>query len=233
MQKVTSKRWSVGSVLHFSFLLVGVGFAAALVGCGTVPTKLEQKFYDIETNTLPRVVVVTNVVPVYVTNTLPQATSAAGVPTNAIEVVSWRTNVVVQTNFVEAYTYTPNTNAARLVSTASSAASLFGPWGELVGLVLGGVIGGYGMLRSSRASKTAGVLAQVIETGRQVLQATPQGQVLDEQWKLWMMQHQAEQGVMTDVLKLLQSVVDEPSAKLAAEGLVDLVNERTAAPSKA
>ncbi len=76
--------------------------------------------------------------------------------------------------------------------------------------------------------KTAGVLAQVIETGRQVLQATPQGQVLDEQWKLWMMQHQAEAGVMTDVLKLLQNVVDEPSAKLAAQQLVTLMGERAA-----
>lgn len=206
--------------------------AGALAGCGTAPTRFDQKFYDIETNSLPRVVVVTNVVPVYVTNGVAPATATAAAPGNVAEVVAWKTNVVVQTNFVEAYTYTPNTNAARLVSTASSAAGLFGPWGELVGLVLGGVIGGYGMLRSSRATKTAGVLAQVIETGRQVLQATPQGQAIDEQWKMWMMQHQAERGVMADVLKLLENVVDEPSAKVAAQGLVGLVNERTSSAGK-
>ena len=116
---------------------------------------------------------------------------------------------------------TPNAGAAQLVS----AASFLGPWGHLAGIVLGGLFGAYGLLRSSRSAKTAGVLAQVIETGRQVLQATPQGQALDQQWKTWMIQHQAEQGVMSDVVKLLNQVVDEPSAKITAQDLVGLMNK--------
>jgi hypothetical protein len=122
-----------GSLLGFSLLF--------LSGCASAPTAWEQKFFDIQTNSVPRLVVVTNVVPSTVTNT---------------------------------------------------------------GVVLGGLIGAYRLLRSFRASKTAGVLAQVIETGRQVLQATPQGQAQDEQWKVWMVQHQAEQGVIEDVVRRSQ-----------------------------
>ena len=196
--------------------------AAIMVACANAPTAFERKFYDVETNHVPRVVLVTNVVPV--------TSSAAG----SVEGASpeWRTNVEFVTNTEESYTFKPNTNAAALVSTASKAAGLFGPWGELVGVVLGGIIGGYGLLRSSRAAKTAAVLAQVIETGRQVLQSTPQGQAIDDEWKLWMIQHQAEQGVITDVMRLLEKAVDEPSAKAVAQKLVQVMAERAgAAPS--
>jgi hypothetical protein len=187
--------------------------AVLLTGCASTPTRLEQKLFDVRTNQIPSVVLVTNIVPVY---------AQAGIDGRAqASPVSWRTNITVTTNLVEAYTYTPKLSADQL----ASATSLLGPWGQLLGVILGGVIGAYGLIRSSRATKTAGVLAQVIETGRQVLQATPQGQALDAQWKTWMIQHQAEQGVMSDVVKLLNQAVDEPSAKITAQDLLALMNK--------
>ena len=78
-------------------------------------------------------------------------------------------------------------------------------------------------MRSRKATRVAGVLAQVIETGRAILQSTPQGKEADEKWKSWMIEHQAEQGVIEDVVKLLGAVVDTPSAREAAEKLVALM----------
>ena len=74
------------------------------------------------------------------------------------------------------------------------------------------------------------MLAQIIETGREVLQATPQGRLLDDRWKAWMIQHQAEQGVIEDVLKLLARVVDNDSAKTAAEDLLALMEDHHEQP---
>jgi hypothetical protein len=47
------------------------------------------------------------------------------------------TVMAVVTNLEEAYTFQPNTNAGAEVSTASRVAGLFGPWGEIVGVLLG------------------------------------------------------------------------------------------------
>ncbi len=213
MQVQHRRRLTLALILYpLSFLL--------LPACSTAPTRFDQKFYDIQTNQVPRVVLVTNTIAV-------PATPLADANTNHATAITWQTNIVAITNFLETYTYAPNTNAAQLVSTVSRTTSLLGPWGELAGIVLGGMLGAYGLIRSSRAAKTAGVLAQIIETGRQVLQSTPQGQALDQQWKLWMMQHQAEQGVVLDVIKLLDNVVDEPSAKLTAQELISLMKKQS------
>ncbi|RPJ19252.1 MAG: hypothetical protein EHM35_20890 [Planctomycetaceae bacterium] len=209
---------SIGK-LSTAFLLL-----LALTGCSSAPTRLERKFFDITTNTFPQVTLVTNIVSISPTNSLPM--SPTGKLSTLKPQLGSQTNVVTVTNLIEAYTYTPNTNSAVLVATAARAANLFGPWGELVGVLLGGLIGGYGLLRSSRASKTAAALAQIIETGRQVLQSTPQGQVLDAKWKIWMMQHQAEQGVMLDVIRLLHNAVDSQSAKQVAQSLITMMEHR-------
>ena len=90
----------------------------------------------------------------------------------------------------------------------------------MVGLLVAGAFAVWAQLRSSRAAKVSAVLAQVIETGRAVLQTTPQGQVLDEKWKNWMITHQAEERVIEDVIKLLGQVVDNESAKQVAAKLL-------------
>ena len=208
--------------------------AATLVACSTAPTALERKFFDIETNLVADVATATNVVPRYntnisvmlVTNRTADGEALVVPMTNATVEVTFVTNYTVASNVVESYMYVPNTNAAHLQGAVGRTAGLFGPLGELVGVLIGAGFGLWGYLRSSKAAKVAGVLAQVIETGRMVLQATPQGQALDEQWKRWMIQHQAEQGVIQDVVRLLGNVVDEPSAKEAADSLLALMQEK-------
>jgi hypothetical protein len=182
-----------------------------LSGCSSAPSRLEQKLFHIRTNQLPTVTLATNIVPAY-----PDPTPSAG----SNPPITWHTNITVTTNTLDSYTYTPSAPATQVVSVASG----LGPWGHLASVIIGGLLGAYGLLRSTRSAKTAAVLAQVIETGRQVLQSTPQGQALDQQWKAWMIQHQAEQGVIPDVIKLLSKAVDEPSAKLTAQDLLSLAN---------
>ena len=199
----------------FLFLLLLLFLSA----CKSAPTRLEQKLFHIRTNQLPTVTLLTNIVPAS-----PDPTSSA--PSNPP--ITWHTNIIVTTNTLESYTYTPSAAATQLVTVASG----LGPWGHLASVIIGGLLGAYGFLRSSRAAKTAAVLAQVIETGRQVLQSTPQGQALDQQWKAWMIQHQAEQGVIPDVIKLLSKAVDEPSAKLTAQALVNLISPDAPSPRR-
>jgi hypothetical protein len=140
-----------------------------------------------------------------------------------LHVSGYETNVTMVTNYEPSYTYTPNERARAVSAVAGTTAGLLGPIGELVALLCAGAFGVWGQIRSSRATRVAGVLAQVIETGRAVLQQSPQGQKLDEQWKNWMIKHQAEQGVIEDVVKLLATVVDDGTAKDAAARLVALM----------
>jgi hypothetical protein len=97
--------------------------------------------------------------------------------------------------------------------------------GELASVALGGVFGLWGLLRSNRATKTAGVLAQVIETGREIMARTPQGAAAGEAWKQWMVMHQAETGVIREVADLLNKAVDEKSAGFVAQELVDRMGD--------
>jgi hypothetical protein len=84
------------------FLLLSL---VLITGCASAPTRLEQKLFDIRTNQLPSVVLVTNIVPIY--------SDLTGSP------IAWRTNVTISTNFLETYTYTPNAGAVQVVSAAS------------------------------------------------------------------------------------------------------------------
>ena len=213
-----------------------IGLMGLMGGCASAPpSALEQHFFEVRTNVIPVIVPVTNVV---------EMTNWATVTvTNRVEVINekevvvpvtnvtlhsiWATNVVTVTNQVEAYTFVPGTNAVAVTETAREIGGLWGPWGELIGLILGGVFGIWGLLRSSRANKTAAVLAQVIETGKQLLRLTPQGNELDATWTAWMKEHQRETGTMLAVIQLLNNVVDEPSAKQVAAELRKLIEERT------
>jgi hypothetical protein len=135
-----------------------VGCVLLFAGCASAPTKFDQRFFDIQTNTLPRVVVVTNVVPsfatnmvtVWRTNVVSEHETEVVPVTNVTTLVSWRTNVAVITNLVEAYTYTANTNAAQLVATASRAASRRGL--NVYGLLLLGAA--YGIIKEGLTCKS-------------------------------------------------------------------------------
>ena len=212
-----------------------------VTGCKSTPSRFEARFYDIDTNMLPRGAQsagrkaesaglreqgaggagLKGVV---------QATDRIGVPVGGqllpLQSPVFETNVTLVTNYEPAYTYTPNERARSLSAVAGSAAGLLGPVGELVALLCAGAFGVWAQLRTSKATKVSAVLAQVIETGRAVLRMSPQGQKVDEKWKAWMITHQAQQGVVEDVVKLLATVVDDKTAYETAAKLLSMMEER-------
>lgn len=237
-----------------AFWAIAAGIACLyLAGCTTTPTptKWETKFFDIQTNYIPKIVVITNVVPatnvveqvVYKTNQVDQYHLEIVPVTNTLVETVLRTNVVSLTNQVEIYHYTPGTNAAMVGGIAGTAAAPFG-WGGVVGTGMAGLFAAWAAYRNrqnaaraaglgvdyAQSQATAAALAQIIETGRQVLQTTPQGQAIDAQWKQWMIQHQVETGTIQNVLGLLNNVVDEASAKVVASQLSSMIQERNTTP---
>jgi hypothetical protein len=187
---------------------------------------------DIVTNEVIQVVIKTNIVPVTnivnVTETrIIDVTNAITVPVTKT-VIDWVTNVVTTTNTLEVYDYKVNTNAVTTVNAIKETARLIpgvGPFADLLGGILLGGLAVYARLRSTK--KTAAVLAQVIEVGREILSQTPQGAQAATAWKDWMIKHQATQGVFESVLKLVsnKTVVDNAEASRIATQLLSLMDE--------
>ncbi len=212
---------------------------ACATGPGRPPTAFEQRLFTIDTNYLPAVRLVTNVVVatqtvavvtpapevLQVTNHLGQAQRVTNVAylTNRETLLVWATNIAPATNLEPAYTLTPNERAAAIVAGGRVAGDFFGV-GGLAGTLLGGLFGLWGALRSTRANRAAQALAQIIETGRAILQQTPQGRRLDGEWKSWMVSHQAEAGVLAEVTKIVQQAVDNETAQTVAAQLLALMN---------
>lgn len=210
------------------------GLALLVAACAaTKPNAFDRAFYDITTNQVPKVVVHTNVVTltnvvqqeVTKTNWIDQTRFEVVKLTNEIPVFVQVTNVVPEVVMTPQLSFAPNTNATALANTARDVGNLFGPFGALVGGLVMGALGVYGRMRSG--SKSAEVLAQVIETGRELLKTTPQGQQLDQRWVQWMQLHQAEAGVLQRVTSLVGNVVDNQSAREVAQELTEMMNERT------
>ena len=63
-------------------------------------------------------------------------------------------------------------------------------------------------------------LVQGVETAREVLTTTPQGQAADAQFVKWLMEHQKEAGVFATVSELVDQVSDNPAAKMVAQEIV-------------
>jgi hypothetical protein len=70
--------------------------------------------------------------------------------------------------------------------------------------------------RQVRNRKMNEALIQGVETARAVLETTPQGQAADAQFVKWLMEHQKEAGVFTTVSTLVDSLCDNPAARLTA-----------------
>lgn len=214
-----------------------------LFGCATganrAPTAFEQKFFNIQTNYVPQVMVTT------VTNYQIEKVRQVVVETNTVTITNQQsgaqeqkivyvpvTNTLVKevpvvtkefiTNTVPSYTYTPNATTAQIKAGAETVGGLFGPYGGMAAAAVGGIFGLWGHLRSSKANATSAVLTQVIETGSELLKTTPQGTVLADKWRTWMIAHQAEQGVIENVTKIVANVVDNEAAKDAAAKLTAL-----------
>lgn len=77
--------------------------------------------------------------------------------------------------------------------------------------------------RQVRNRKVNEALIRGVETARAVLETTPQGQAADAQFVRWLMDHQKEAGVFTTVSALVDTLSDNPAAKLTAQEIAERV----------
>ncbi len=181
----------------------------------------------VATNTVSQVVERTNIV--FVTNAASGAVSGyatrEAVATNLVTVVLTNLVPVFYTNLVQV----PVTNlvakpeAEATIQAAGSVVNTFFPGiGGILALALGGLYHGYRQVRNRKVNEA---LIQGVETARAVLETTPQGQVADTQFVKWLMDHQKEAGVFTTVSALVDSLSDNPAAKLTAQEIVERVQK--------
>lgn len=167
--------------------------ALVIIGCSsTPPTKTEQKLFTIVTNYYPSEVVLTN----------------SG-------------QVVTQVVQVPAYTYTPGPGGEAAKGVAGSIGNIAAPGvgGPIASGAVGLILAAWAWIRGSKQSATANNLAQTIEVARELLKSLPNGAGLDGQLTTWMQNHQAEAGVLPQVLDILDKTVDNPLAKQTSDQL--------------
>jgi len=222
-------------------LMTMVGLSALLVtmgGCATLDkaynaevTWTNAPVVKVVTNT----VVVTNVVPqvverervVLVTNEVSGAVSGyvarEPVATNFVTLLVTNTIPVFETNLVQV----PVTNlvakpaALATIEATGGLVNMFLPGiGSMVALLLGGFYHGYRQLRNRKVNEA---LVQGVETAREILTTTPQGQAADAAFVKWLMEHQKEAGVFVSVSKLVDAFTDNPAAKLTAQEIAERV----------
>lgn len=237
MKKLIRPILDVSALLAIPICLFILLFGCA-TGANRTPTAFEQKFFDIKTNYAPQVMITS------ITNFLIEKVRQVVVETNTVTVTNQAgiqeakivyiplTNTILKevpvvtkvyvTNTEPTYSYTPNATADMIKTGAGTAGSLFGPYGGIAAAAVGGIFGLWGHLRSSKANATSEVLTQVIETGSELMKTSPQGAALADKWKTWMITHQAEQGVIENVTKIVANVVDNTEARNVAGKLADL-----------
>jgi hypothetical protein len=177
--------------------------------------------YVVSVTSYTNTVIQTNTVPVTVTNVIGTITNVVVI--EATEPVTNYT-VTIITNITPQFFYSGlSSNGLAVQDTVTAIGNLAGGWGGLAGTIVGALAAIWGWVRSSAKSKTAGQLAQVIETAREIIKTVPNGAEYDAELVRWMMKHQAEAGTMTTVLSLLKNVVDNDSAKQVAGQLIGFI----------
>jgi hypothetical protein len=177
------------------------------------------------TNTVPVVTERTNIV--YVTNAASGAVSGVAtrepVATNFVTAVVTNLVPVFMTNVVQV----PVTNLVAkpevetAIGAAGSVINTFAPGiGSIVALALGGLYHGYRQVRNRKVNEA---LVQGVETARAVLTTTPQGKAADAQLVKWLMDHQREAGILGTVSDLVESVSDNPAARMTAQEIMQRV----------
>jgi len=229
-QKSEVRNPSASLLLLAATAVMGIALLGA--GCGTLDRAYKKEVTwskkpvvqvttneVVATNTIAEVVEQTSVI--YVTNAATGAVTGYAthepVATNLVTVV--RTNLVpvFQTNLVSV----PVTNLVAkpeveaTLQAAGSVVNTFLPGiGSILALALGGAYHGYRQVRNRKVNEA---LIQGVETARAVLETTPQGQAADAQFVKWLMEHQKEAGVFTTVSTLVDSLSDNPAAKMTAQ----------------
>lgn len=194
----------------FAMLIVTV-FALFTSGCaigGKHPSALESKLYSVQTNVTEVVIVKTNYVTV----------------TNEVGGIVVKEEHTPTTNKVTTYALEPNpAQQAILKETATGLGNIFGV-GGLAGAAISGL---YSIWASARNRKVNTALIQGIETAREVLTTTPQGEAADAEFVRWLKAHQRETGVISLVSSLVAKTADNDAAKSAAELIAERVAKST------
>lgn len=193
------------------FALAGVMlFLGAATGCRTgAPTAIESDWFNVQTNQVPVVTLMTNEV---------------------LSPVSGEFESVVTpiTNVVEEYVFSPGDRVQAVSETAQSVGNSLMPGaGSLAGLIVTGLGWLYASVRSRSKGKALAAVIQGLETARAVLKQAPQGQELDAKLVKWLIRHQAEAGVLKDVSVLVQRTVDNEDAQAVAKAISEFLAERT------
>jgi hypothetical protein len=206
---------SVGSgAIVFSILTVMSLSGCSMFGTNpSPPTKAESLIYNTVTNYVPVVV------PSYVTN--------------QVTVTSYATNVVpvtvaAVTNLQPQYVETVKPGVASGIAAGGGVLNVLLPgMGGLISTGVTALLGLWGYLRSSKQSSanydTGAALAQEIEIIRSFIKTLPNGATIDNTLTNFIQAHQADSGVLTQVLNLLASEVSNKDASTAAQQIAQTV----------
>jgi hypothetical protein len=214
-------------------LAVGAAIALCFTGCQSTPYGWEGKFFTIQTNYLPPIVVVqTN--QVFTTNTIVKEVAVTNWTTGLPEIVvqpiretfvTSQALVTYGTNVNVECVFTAKTNTTAIGQTLGSLVNLVAPGsGGLAMSGFAGLVALYAGWRNRRLKKATGVLAQGIEIYGEVTKAMgPTGDKIDKQVKRVLQLDQAQAGVLKDVMGVLDNTVDNEEAKEAAEAIRKIV----------
>jgi len=153
------------------------------------------------------------------------------IQTNQVPVVVLSNGVPVNSQ-AEVYSYTLGPGARNVQEIGTAVGNLFGV-GGLVGTGLGALFSLWGWVRSSKKGQTAVTLAESIETMRMFIRQLPNGSVMDNELVNWMQAHQAETGVLNEVMALLSKYVDAGDAQAAAQQVQAVINSLQTPSQKA
>lgn len=226
-----------------------IAACAIIAGCSTAPTGFDRAVANVQTNYAPVLALQTNVITLVQTNTVIQTvtvTNSVGIPvpvfqTNYVTVPTPTTNVVMVTNqVVSGYTLSPNSTSAAVAGVAGAASNLAAP--GIGTLVTGGLLGLLSIFLGFRnrqmngqndaLSQAAGVLAQTIETGRDLMSKTPQGKQAADAFTQWMVSHQAETGTIGQITQIVKDSTDNVQAQAAANQILQLIGQTPTTPVK-
>lgn len=142
------------------------------------------------------------------------------------------TNYVASgTNIIPIYVETIKTNWVTAINAGGSVVNTAAPGvGTLVSTGILGLLSIFLGIRNRQyagqntsLSQAAGTLAQIIETGREVLSKTPQGQQAANAFTAWMVTHQADTNTIAQITQIVKDSTDNEEAQKAADQILALI----------
>ena len=213
--------------------------ALFLCGCSgltsTPPTKAESAVYNVSTNLLPvpaqvtNTVVLTNFVPITVTNTVAGAPVIQTV-TNTVFVTN--ATVTTVTNYVQAQQFSVAPATTATIQAGGAVLNTFLPGvGTIVASAVAGMLGLWGTLRSKQATTAQAVAAnsvQAIEVARNLTASISPSAATA--FNNWLVQHQADAGIASEVAKVVDEIVNTNVGQAAGVGAAQQILAAAAQP---